>query len=141
MRGAVVGADGLWSAVRESLLADGPPRPSDHVAYRGLIPLPGVDGPWAHEVTAWLGPRLHAVSYPVRGGRALNVVCVVQQPVQGADVSLRGWDVSQTAQRLAAATVAMAGVTASPSVSAGATNRRLLGDHMAGRSAPPWLVL
>lgn len=104
---ALVGADGLWSAVRESLLADGPPRPSDHVAYRGLIPLPGVDGPWAHEVTAWLGPRLHAVSYPVRGGRALNVVCVVQQPVQGADVSLRGWDVSQTAQRLAAATVAI----------------------------------
>ncbi len=110
---ALVGADGLWSAVREALLADGPPRPSDHVAYRGLIPLPGVDGPWAREVTAWLGPRLHAVSYPVRGGRALNIVCVVQQPVQEAEISLRGWDVSQTAQRLAAATVAIRG-TAGP---------------------------
>ena len=49
------------------------------------------------EVTAWLGPRLHAVTYPVRGGEMLNVVCVVQQQVEGARF---GWDLPGTAQRL-----------------------------------------
>ncbi len=99
---AVVGADGLWSVVRQALLADGPAQPSDHVAYRGLAPLAGLAG-WlpAHEVTAWLGPRLHAVTYPVRdpatGEGMLNVVCVVQQRVEGARF---GWDLPGTAQRL-----------------------------------------
>jgi len=29
------------------------------------------------EVTVWLGPRLHVVHYPVRGGEWLNVVALV----------------------------------------------------------------
>jgi len=102
---ALVGADGLWSVVRQSLLADGPARPSDHVAYRGLAPL--VDLPSfrpADEVTAWLGPRLHAVTYPVRdpatGVGMLNVVCVVQQQVEGERF---GWDLPGTAERLQSA--------------------------------------
>jgi salicylate hydroxylase len=104
---ALVGADGLWSAVRESLCADGPPQPSDHVAYRGLIALPGVDGPWTREVTAWLGPRLHAVTYPVQGGRALNLVCVVQQTPTAGAASVRGWDLPDTRERLEMATRAI----------------------------------
>ncbi len=107
---ALVGADGLWSVIREGLVADGPARPSNHAAYRGLLSL---DGPGlasggvpggarlAREVTAWLGPRLHAVTYPVRGGRALNVVCVVQQAVEGPT---QGWDLPGTRQALQAAT-------------------------------------
>ena len=104
---ALVGADGLWSAVRDSLWSDGPPQSSDHVAYRGLIALPGVDGPWTREITAWLGPRLHAVTYPVLGGRALNLVCVVQQVLPADAAPVRGWDLPDTRERLEIATSAI----------------------------------
>lgn len=98
---ALVGADGLWSRVRASVVADGAPAPSDHVAYRALIPMERLPATWqAQEVTAWLGPRLHAVTYPVRGGALLNLVCVVRQPLEGPR---SGWDLPGTAQRLRAA--------------------------------------
>jgi len=98
---ALVGADGLWSAVRPVLVADGAPRASDHVAYRALVPMARVPQACrAMEVTAWLGPRLHVVTYPVAGGTQLNVVCVVQQAVEGP---LQGWDLPGTGERLRAA--------------------------------------
>lgn len=98
---ALVGADGLWSAVRPVLVADGAPRASDHVAYRALVPMARVpEACRAMEVTAWLGPRLHVVTYPVAGGTQLNVVCVVQQAVEGP---LQGWDLPGTGERLRAA--------------------------------------
>ena len=76
---ALVGADGVWSAVREQLLADGPAPPTGHLAYRALLPMAEVPAPLrAQEVSAWLGPRLHAVSYPVCGGEQLNLVVIVQ---------------------------------------------------------------
>ena len=106
---ALVGADGLWSVVRRGLLDDGAAQPSDHVAYRGLVPLDGAVPGGAQvgcEVTAWLGPRLHAVTYPVRGGRALNVVCVVHQAINGPT---QGWDLPGTRDALFAATGAIEG--------------------------------
>lgn len=87
---ALAAADGLWSPLRGRLLRDGPPTPSDHVAYRALLSRASLPARWqAMEVNAWLGPRLHAVTYPVRGGEALNLVCVVQQPGVGERT---GWD-------------------------------------------------
>jgi salicylate hydroxylase len=98
---ALVGADGLWSLVRGSVVADGAPVPSDHVAYRALIPMDRLPTAWqAQEVAAWLGPHLHAVTYPVRGGALVNLVCVVRQPLEGPR---SGWDLPGTAQRLLAA--------------------------------------
>ncbi len=98
---ALVGADGLWSAVRPALVADGPPRASGHVAYRALIPMDRVTPAWCGpEVIAWLGPRLHAVSYPVRDGALLNLVVVVEQAVEGP---AGGWDLPGTGERLRAA--------------------------------------
>ncbi len=102
---ALVGADGLWSVVRQALWADGPAQPSNHVAYRGLAPLAALPAfRQAFEVTAWLGPRLHAVTYPVRdpatGEGMLNVICVVQQQVEGDRF---GWNLPGTAERLQAA--------------------------------------
>lgn len=86
----LVAADGLWSRVREQVLADGLPQPTGHLAYRGLARQ--ADLP-AHlrssDVTAWLGPRMHLVCYPVRGGESLNVVCITEGRVQGDP---RGWD-------------------------------------------------
>ena len=75
---ALLGADGVWSAVRQQLLADAPARFTGHLAFRGLVPQ--ADLPSAlrsDEVTVWMGPRLHVVHYPVQAGRALNVVAIV----------------------------------------------------------------
>lgn len=98
---ALVGADGLWSAVRAQWLGDGPARPSDHVAYRALVPMAALPAHWqTPEVSAWLGPRLHVVTYPVRGGEMLNLVCVVNQRVEG---EASGWGLPGTADRLRSA--------------------------------------
>jgi len=75
---ALIGADGVWSAVRQQLLGDGPARFTGHLAYRALVAQ--ADLP-AHlrmdEVTVWMGPRLHVVHYPVCSGQWLNVVAIV----------------------------------------------------------------
>ena len=86
----LVGCDGLWSSVRQQLLGDGPPRATGHLAYRALVlqqDLP--TNLRSQNVTAWLGPNLHVVQYPVRGGEWLNVVAIVQGSV--AD-DLENWD-------------------------------------------------
>lgn len=75
----LLGADGLWSQVREHLLHDGPARPTGHLAYRALVRQS--DLPQAmrsQQVTVWLGPDQHVVQYPVRRGEWLNVVAIVQ---------------------------------------------------------------
>ncbi len=95
---ALIGADGVWSVVRQQLLGDGPARFTGHLAYRALVAQ--ADLP-AHlrtdEVTVWMGPRLHVVHYPVRGGQWLNLIAIVHgdQPAQ-ADA----WDATGHAQAL-----------------------------------------
>jgi len=94
----LVGADGGWSAVRQALLNDGTPQPTGHLAYRAMVAQ--ADLPThlrSDQVTVWLGPRLHVVQYPVRGGDWLNVVAIVHGQVQG-DMSC--WDHSANARDL-----------------------------------------
>lgn len=99
---ALVAADGLWSAVRGSVIASGPPRDTGHVAYRALaaqrdlpVRVRGFD------IRVWLGPRLHVVAYPVGGGARLNVVVLVEG--QGRAADLRDWDQAATFSALQAA--------------------------------------
>jgi salicylate hydroxylase len=74
----VLGADGLRSAVRQQLLGDGPPQPSGQVVYRALAEQQGLPANLrSQDVTVWLGPHLHVVSYPVRCGEWLNVAAIV----------------------------------------------------------------
>ena len=71
-------ADGLWSTLRSQVLLDTPPTATGHVAYRALLPQADLPEKLRSAVvTAWLGPRFHAVTYPVRGGAWLNAVVVV----------------------------------------------------------------
>jgi salicylate hydroxylase len=99
---ALIGADGIWSTVRQELLGDGLPRRTGHLAYRALVrqsDLPELLR--SRQITAWLGPRMHVVQYPVRGGEFLNVVAIVHGEV-AAEADL--WDHSANAADLASAT-------------------------------------
>jgi 3-hydroxybenzoate 6-monooxygenase len=72
----LIGADGLWSTVRRAVVAD-EPLCCGYVAYRGTIPIErmsrhaGLDS-----VVMWVGPQMHFVQYPLRGGRLYNQVAV-----------------------------------------------------------------
>jgi salicylate hydroxylase len=75
---ALVGADGVWSAVRQQLLGDAPARFTGHLAYRALVAQADLPAHLRSEqVTVWMGPRLHVVHYPVRSGQWLNLVAIV----------------------------------------------------------------
>lgn len=98
---ALVGADGIWSRVRSSVVDDGPPAATGHLAWRGLARQADLPEPLrSQDVTAWLGPRMHLVTYPVRGGEWLNAVCVVQGRLDG---DVQDWDHAGDADALAAA--------------------------------------
>ena len=87
---ALVGADGLWSRVRQQLWSDGAPAATGHLAYRTLLSQQELPPALrSDEVTVWLGRRLHVVSYPVRGGDWQNVVAIVEGST-AADP--RSWD-------------------------------------------------
>lgn len=78
---ALIGADGVRSAVRAQLLGDGPPRVTGHLAYRAMVHQAQLPKRLrTSEVTAWLGPHLHAIQYPVRRGELQNLVVIVQGP-------------------------------------------------------------
>ena len=74
---ALIGADGLWSRVRDQLLGEGKPRVSGHIAYRAVLPRAEVpDGLWRNDVVLWAGPKTHLVHYPLRRGELYNLVAV-----------------------------------------------------------------
>jgi salicylate hydroxylase len=99
----LIGADGVWSFVREQLLGDGDPIVTGHLAYRALLPQHSLPARLrSHQVTVWLGPRLHVVQYPVHGGEWLNVVAIVHGSVQG---EAQSWDHSSNADDLRAALI------------------------------------
>ena len=72
---ALVGADGLWSKIREQIVGDGPPRVSGHTTYRSVIPTEKMpeDLRW-NAATLWAGPKCHIVHYPLSGWKVFNLV-------------------------------------------------------------------
>jgi len=85
---ALVGADGLWSRIRERIVGDGKPRVAGHIAYRAVLPIEKAPT-HARErrVTLWAGPKIHLVHYPLRRGELLNLVAVFH-----SDRYEEGWD-------------------------------------------------
>ncbi len=95
---ALLGADGMRSAIRAALLADGPPVRHAETLFRALTPLDvrGAD-PLAY-VTLWLCRGGHVVHYPVQGGKALNMVAATL----GGGWSGDGWSAPAKPDELSA---------------------------------------
>jgi 3-hydroxybenzoate 6-monooxygenase len=73
----LVGADGLWSRVREVVVGDGKPRVSGHIAYRAVLKREDVpEHLWNDDVLLWGGEKTHLVHYPLRRGELFNLVAV-----------------------------------------------------------------
>jgi salicylate hydroxylase len=73
---ALVGADGLWSAVRRHLFPGREPRFAGKMAVRTVIDASAANGRFAEPKTGiWLGRNAHVVHYPVRAGQA--IACVI----------------------------------------------------------------
>ncbi|WP_413993351.1 FAD-dependent monooxygenase [Labrys okinawensis] len=100
----LIGADGLWSSVRKSVIPSELPRFAGKRAWRAVLPLHAVPGFFNGKVTGlWLGERTHLVHYPVFAGEALNLVAITQdrddspgwskpQPSHGLLSHFQGWD-------------------------------------------------
>lgn len=74
----IVGADGIKSKVR-TLIDDTQPVFHGHVAFRGTVPTAHVaDFVNKEDVALWIGPGLHLMQYPVRGGALYNQVAVLE---------------------------------------------------------------
>ena len=88
---ALIGADGLWSKIREQLVGDGAPRVSGHTTYRSVIPVDQMpeDLRW-NAATLWAGPKCHIVHYPLSGWKQFNLVVTYHndapEPVAGVPV-------------------------------------------------------
>ena len=82
---ALIGADGLRSAVRQQLVGDGEPRVSGHTTYRSVIPTEKMpeDLRW-NAATLWAGPRCHIVHYPLAGWKLFNLVVTYHNDVSEA---------------------------------------------------------
>ena len=74
---ALLGADGLWSRIREAVVGDGKPRVSGHIAYRAVLRREDVPAHlWSDDVLLWGGEKTHLVHYPLRRGELFNLVAV-----------------------------------------------------------------
>src|SRR5581483_8170060 len=74
---ALIGADGLKSVVRKYVIGDGDPICVEFVAYRGAIPMEEViESAGMDTIRYWIGPNLHLIQYPLRGGKLYNQVAV-----------------------------------------------------------------
>jgi 2-polyprenyl-6-methoxyphenol hydroxylase-like FAD-dependent oxidoreductase len=87
----LIGADGLWSRIREQVVGDGPPRVTGHTTYRSVIPTDQMpeDLRW-NAATLWAGPKCHIVHYPLSGWKVFNLVVTYHndapEPVAGKPV-------------------------------------------------------
>ncbi|KAJ5832495.1 FAD binding domain containing protein [Penicillium riverlandense] len=106
----IIGADGLRSRCRESLLgrAD-PPRLTGDLAYRSMVKVSDMQSPRLKDLVKkpctnyWMGPNLHAMCYFIENDQICNIVLIIPDDlpegvnVASADVeemreSFRGFD-------------------------------------------------
>ncbi|HSZ67387.1 MAG TPA: FAD-dependent monooxygenase, partial [Xanthobacteraceae bacterium] len=74
---ALIGADGLWSTIRQMIVGDGKPKPAGHITYRAVLPASEVPEEYRwKDMAFWAGEKVHLVLYPLRTGELFNLVAV-----------------------------------------------------------------
>ncbi len=75
----LLGADGLWSQVRRQVTGFNPdPEFSGKTAWRTTIDTAALpQGLWTSHTGLWIAPNAHLVHYPIRSGRQLNMVAII----------------------------------------------------------------
>lgn len=90
---ALVGADGIHSAIRRQLWGEPAARFTGLAAWRGVIPMERLPARMNRPVgTNWVGPGRHVVHYPLRRGELMNFVGVVE----GVDWQVESWTAQGT---------------------------------------------
>ena len=90
LRGSVlVGADGLWSSVRRSVVADARPLFVGATATRTVLPATAAGALATAAVGLWLTPGVHVVHYPVRRGREVAIVVIAAEDWQGTEWNMQ----------------------------------------------------
>lgn len=75
---ALIGADGVWSALRGRLFPDTAALFSGLTAWRGTVEAAQLPRDMsAPRIQLWMGPDAHLVAYPMSGGDRINLVAVV----------------------------------------------------------------
>lgn len=88
---ALVGADGLWSTVRDRIGRYDAPRFRHYVAWRALVAAHEVEPRWREPVVnLWFGQDAHLVHYPVKSGAMINIVAIVADGWRDAGWSATG---------------------------------------------------
>ena len=87
---ALIGADGLWSSVRQQMLDQSAPHATGHTAWRALLPMADVPPELQQDtVTAWLDEDRHIIAYPVQQGTSLNLVYSCENTANNEKKSLQ----------------------------------------------------
>jgi salicylate hydroxylase len=85
---ALIGADGLWSSIRQIVVGDGKPKPAGHITYRAVLPTSEMPEKFRwRDMVVWAGEKVHLVHYPLRTGELFNLVAVFH-----SDRYEEGWD-------------------------------------------------
>lgn len=75
---ALIGADGVWSSVRQEIFPEAKPQFTGSIAWRGTVDAAQLpSGFMTQRVQLWMGANAHLVAYPMSGGKRINMVAIV----------------------------------------------------------------
>ncbi|WP_209007226.1 FAD-dependent monooxygenase [Roseibium litorale] len=76
---AVIGADGVWSALRGMIPGHSEAKFTGRTAYRATVSSSRVPDDLMTDTGLWLGHDAHLVHYPVHGSRNFNIVALIEE--------------------------------------------------------------
>lgn len=89
MGDVLIGADGIHSPIRETMLGPQAPFFTGNVAWRAVVPIEKLGDLTPHPTAcAWMGAGKHCVTYRLRRGELANLVAVVERD----DWTVESWN-------------------------------------------------